>query len=187
MPTPLKRFLWLLAGFTTLGLGLITYAYTWGIIPYQPDIAEFDLNHDFSPEARAAMEPVILGGHFFIFDGQDIWMRFKAPEGGTAAAAELNSFIPDFAKSLPCEPTERATVRRWFLQRVSRPNLLAWFTPWSELNATDRLSLDTTGPIDCIYYAGLSASTLSTPNSCGRWWLHSQQTGFVYVRWACYN
>ena len=85
MPTPLKRLLWLLAGFATLGLGLVTYAHTWGIIPYKPDIAEFDFNHDFSPEARAAMEPVILGGHLFIFDGQDIWMRFKAPEGGTAA------------------------------------------------------------------------------------------------------
>jgi hypothetical protein len=84
-----KVALGLLAGFTSLSLGVIIYAYAWGLIPYKPD--------------------------------------------------------------------------------------------------TDRLSLEATAPLDCIYISTLSASARSAPNSCNHWWLHNRETGYVYVRWACYN
>ncbi|MDA0268044.1 MAG: hypothetical protein O2890_08580 [Cyanobacteria bacterium] len=186
MPKILKSVLGVLGGLTAIGLGLITYASTWGLVPYQPDVDEFNLSLDFSPATRAAMEPVMVGGHWFISDGQDIWMRFKRPEVDSAAHATLDAFIPDFSDDGQCDPAEKVIVKDWFLKRVSQPTFLSRLTPWPELDPVDRLSLEDTAQLDCIYSPNLSVSSRS-PSGCNRWWLHSRKTAFVYVRWSCYN
>ena len=191
MPKLLKWTLWAIAGSCVLGGVIIGYVYGVGVIPYRSTALKehinlFDISGDLQPEARHAMKQLLAGGHFFFFDGQDIWMRFQVTEGHSAAHANLKAFIPNFSKASACNPTEKALVIDWFFQRVSRPNLLAWFTPWNDIDPADRRSLEDPQQLDCIYSSGLSFHSLQ-PSGCNHWWLHNRATGFFYVRFGCYN
>ena len=176
----------------TLGGSIIIYAYAVEVVPYRSstlkeNINLFDIAGDLQPEARHAMEELVAGGHFFIFDGQDIWMRFKVAQGDSEAYANLEAFIPEFSEDWPCDPAEKALMADWFFKRVSRPTFLAWLTPWNDIDPADRSSLENLEQLDCIYSSGLLSSSLKPPPGCNHWWLHSRETGFFYVRFGCYN
>jgi hypothetical protein len=179
-------------GLATLGAVLVSYAYTWGLVPLSGEwlknnIDQFDPSRKLSPEASEAMDQLIAGGHYFIFDGVDIWMRFKVTDGDSATRANLEAFIPDFSTDWQCDPTETAVIQRWFLKQLSHPTFGSRLTPWSDLNIADRLSLGDPNQLDCIAASRFPASSIAAPSTCNHWWLHSQKTGFIYVRFTCYT
>jgi hypothetical protein len=181
-----------LAGLTAIIVGCIAYVFLWGRWPVSSEwltqnLRELDMG-GVDPIAAEAMEQVLGGGHFYLRDGRDLWMRFKVtPDAPADALAELDTFVPDFATSLQCTPAEQEIVTSWFRRAVSRPIALSWLTPWSELGAMDQASLEDTENLDCIFSDLVPLQSVFQEGGCGSWWLRHRQTGFIYVRTSCYN
>lgn len=188
----MKVFIWGLTGLTAV-LGIaIAYIYGWGRWPVSSEwlvsnLHELDLGRT-DQKAAEAMEHVLGGGHFYVLDGRDLWMRFRvADQASPEALAALGAFLPDFSTLRQCTLEEKDIVTGWFLRATSRPTPISWITPWSELGAVDQASLGEEAKLDCIFSDLVPLQSVFQEGGCGSWWLHNRQTGFIYVRTSCYN
>ena len=151
------------AAFTGLG---IFYLAANGPIPTNGDWFHQYLESELEPEYR--MAAVRGGGHFYIVDGRDLWLRFQIvptaasaqrfpeelPPGShpstteplpTAALnpesqASESQLAPLLRTRLPerCNSEQRDRLLRWFSPRVMAPKRWSWLIPLSESMTSDR-------------------------------------------------
>ena len=121
----------------------------------------------------------IGGGYVFVFDGRDLWLRFRV-EGASVPAT------PPY--SARCNPNEFAEIKQWFLENVrDRSNIFSALNPWANLSERDLQSLNDLNNLRCFKSGEISHKLGREPTSAGLWMLYNSKTRLLYLRYADYG
>jgi hypothetical protein len=166
-------------------IALLVYIMTDGRIPASPDwLYNYVTEIQFRKPLKR--DRLIGGGHFYFFDGRDLWIRFRLPENpDIEPESELAYLIR--GESNDCTPQEREIVQNWFKSAIAHPNFFSRLTPGSNLQQEDVQNLEDTANLNCLFSDTIPESSNQFPSNCGSWKLYHRKTRLVYIRYACYN
>lgn len=165
---------------------LVIYIITNGKIPTNdPSWLYSDINK-FEFQSNIKADKLIGGGHFFVFDGRDLWMRFHEVRS-PGSSNELEQLYGAKSYAKPCNDRELEEIRAWFFSRLSHRNFLSYLTSSSELEREDKQSLNDVNNLKCFIAGDIPNNFGDFPSNAGTWWLYNQRTRFHYFRYASYN
>ena len=121
----------------------------------------------------------IGGGYVFVFDGRDLWLRFRVKEASLLATPQ---------HSMLCKPAEFAEIRQWFLENVrDRSIFLSALNRWANLSERDLQSLNDLNNLRCFKLGEINNKLGQEPRSAGLWMLYNSKTRLLYLRYADYG
>ncbi len=121
----------------------------------------------------------IGGGYVFVFDGRDLWLRFRV-EGASVPAT------PPY--SVMCKPNEFAEIKQWFLENVrDRSNIFSALNPWVNLSERDLQTLNDLNNLRCFKSGAINNKLGQEPTNAGLWMLYNSKTRLLYLRYADYG
>lgn len=121
----------------------------------------------------------IGGGYIFVFDGRDLWLRFRVKEA-------LLPTTPQY--SVACKSDEFAKIKQWFLEHVrDRFDLSSASSLWANPSETDSQSLNDSTDLRCFKSGAIDNKLGQEPPSAGLWMLYNSKTRLLYLRYADYG
>ena len=121
----------------------------------------------------------IGGGYVFVFDGRDLWLRFRVKEASLLATPQY---------SMLRKPAEFAEIRQWFLENVrDRSIFLSALNRWANLSERDLQSLNDLNNLRCFKLGEINNKLGQEPRSAGLWMLYNSKTRLLYLRYADYG
>lgn len=166
---------------------LLAYIFTNGKIPAIIDSSWlYSYINEFEFDSKLKVDNLIVGGHFYTFDGRDLWMRFqdvRSPENPN----ELETIYKPLSSVKPCNPQELEKVRILFISVLSHQTPISYLTPWLDIEREDLQSLNDTKNLKCFISGTIDNNFGDFPGNAGTWWLYNQKTRFHYFRYASYN
>lgn len=181
------RLFFVSIGITGLTIAiLMIYIVTNGKIPTSDPSWLYSYINKFEFQSNIKANNLIGGGHFFVFDGRDLWMRFQeVRESGSSERLEKLYQAKTYAK--PCNEQELAKIRDWFSSTLSHRNFLSYLTSSSALEREDMQSLNDIKNLKCFISGDIANNFGDLPSNAGTWWLYNQRTRLHYFRYANYN
>ena len=163
-----------------LPLGLLTLSYL-GVVLNLPVPATADWLYDYQAnfEAKLKGDRLVGGGYFFLADGRDLWIRFRAqpPLPKDQRTSTSNS----------CTSDELIMVSTWFLDNAVNRKHFLWAIPLSDKFAQDRTILREYPNLQCSIDGAITNRFGEVPSGCNFWSLYHRPTHYYYLRYACYN
>ncbi|PSB18218.1 hypothetical protein C7B65_16060 [Phormidesmis priestleyi ULC007] len=130
-------------------------------------------------ETKVTGDQQIGGGYLFVFDGQDVWLRFRVKEDSVPTKPRLFEV---------CKPNQFAKIRQWFLENVrERSGFLSSLNPWTRLSEVDLQSLNDLNNLRCFELGKIDNKFGQIPSNAGWWMLYNSKTRLLYLRYTEYD
>jgi hypothetical protein len=130
-------------------------------------------------ETKVIGDQQIGGGYMFVFDGRDLWLRFRVKEPS----------LPTTPQGFEaCRLDEIPEIRQWFLENVrDRSSFLSSLNPWVNPSEIDLQSLNDLNNLRCFKAGEIDNKLGQLPLVAGWWMLYNSKTRLLYLRYANYN
>ncbi|MCY7323622.1 MAG: hypothetical protein LH660_17910 [Phormidesmis sp. CAN_BIN36] len=159
-------------------IGLIVTVVLLAILPKNfpiPDDATWLYQHQKS-QTKLTGDQQIGGGYVFVFDGRDLWLRFRVKEASLPVTPQ---------DSTVCNPNELVEIRQWFLENVrDRSGFFSALNLRTNLSERDLQSLNN---LRCFKSGAINNKLGQEPTSAGLWMLYNSKTRLLYLRYADYG
>lgn len=131
------------------------------------------------PQTKVTGDQRIGGGYVFVFDGRDLWLRFRVKEGSVPTTPQY---------SIACKPDEFAEIKQWFLENVrDRFDFSSALSLWANPSGIDLQSLNDLNNLRCFKSGVINNKPGQEPLSAGLWMLYNSKTRLLYLRYADYG
>src|ERR671933_1337755 len=163
---------------------LIAYICTNGKIPAGIDhnwLYSYINKFDF--DSKLKVDNLISGGHFYVFDGRDLWMRFHDVRSHDNPN-ELETLYKPINYVQTCNPQELEKVRTFLISVLSHQTDISYLTPWLDIDREDLQSLNDTKNLKCLVAGTIENNFGDFPQNDGTWWLYNQKTRLHYFRYS---